>query len=92
MAKHFFFGVIRPDYDVVGGEETQPPHAGRAMPELSLRETASSAGWCACDVTSAAFGAIGDSKHDDTKAIRLALQLCDEVLLSPRARSSSPAH
>eukprot|EP00935_MAST-01C_sp_MAST-1C-sp1_P000080 g80.t1 len=30
---------------------------------------------------SAAFGAVGDSKHDDTQAIRLALKECDEVLL-----------
>merc|ERR1712216_471591 len=37
--------------------------------------------WRACDVTSAAFGAVGDSKHDDTQAIRLALKECDEVLL-----------
>jgi polygalacturonase len=37
--------------------------------------------WRACDVTSPAFGAIGDSKHDDTKAIRLALHQCNEVLL-----------
>jgi polygalacturonase len=33
--------------------------------------------WRACDVTSAAFGALGD----DTQAIRLALRACEEVLL-----------
>ena len=37
--------------------------------------------WRVCDVTSAAFGAVGDSKHDDTQAIRQALKECDEVLL-----------
>ena len=34
-----------------------------------------------CDVTSAPFGAVGDGRHDDTKALRSALVHCDSVLL-----------
>jgi polygalacturonase len=34
-----------------------------------------------CDVTEPRFGAVGDGKHDDTQALRSALQDCDEVQL-----------
>eukprot|EP01050_Picozoa_sp_SAG11_P005013 SAG11_NODE_337_length_10541_cov_14.862574_2_plen_94_part_00 len=37
--------------------------------------------WGACDVTDPPFAAVGDGKHDDTAAIRNALQECDSVLL-----------
>ena len=34
-----------------------------------------------CDVTEPRFGAVGDGKHDDTRAIRAALAQCDSVRL-----------
>ena len=38
-------------------------------------------GWRRCDVTSPAFGAVGDGVVADTLNIRAALEACDEVLL-----------
>jgi polygalacturonase len=40
----------------------------------------------ACDVTSAPFDAVGDGTHDDTAALRSALEKCDSVLL-PQGKS-----
>lgn len=37
--------------------------------------------WSSCEVTSAAFGAVGDGVTSDTAAIRAALEQCDRVIL-----------